>query len=63
MLVGTDPGPTIAATAEVVGAVFDGQALAVRAGTAHGGVLLFEGDDYVGRPVNLAALLSGRTTG
>jgi adenylate cyclase len=54
MLVGTDPGPTIAATAEVL-ARSHGHALAVRAGTAHGGVLLFEGDDYVGRPVNLAA--------
>jgi class 3 adenylate cyclase len=54
MLVGTDPGPTIAATAEVVARI-DGQALTVRAGTAHGGVLLFEGDDYAGRPVNLAA--------
>ncbi len=54
MLVGVDPGPTIAATAEVI-ARGDGQVLAVRAGTAHGGVLLFEGDDYVGRPVNLAA--------
>jgi len=54
MLVGTDPGPTISAAGEVV-ARLDGQPLAVRAGTAHGGVLLFEGDDYIGRPVNLAA--------
>jgi class 3 adenylate cyclase len=32
--------------------------LPVRAGIASGECLLFEGDDYIGRPVNLAARLS-----
>ncbi len=54
MLVGADIGPIVAATAELL-ARFDGHTLTLRAGAAHGGVLLFEGDDYVGRPVNLAA--------
>jgi adenylate cyclase len=31
--------------------------LAVRVGVAHGAVIMFEGDDYVGAPVNLAARL------
>jgi class 3 adenylate cyclase len=31
----------------------------VRAGVAGGDVLLVEGDDYLGRPVNLAARLCG----
>lgn len=54
MLVGTDIGPIVAASAELL-ARFAGHTLALRAGAAHGGVLLFEGDDYIGRPVNLAA--------
>lgn len=31
--------------------------LALRAGAAGGDVMIFEGDDYIGRPVNLAAKL------
>jgi len=54
MLVGDDIGPIIAATGELL-ARYAGETLALRAGAAHGGVLLFEGDDYIGRPVNLAA--------
>ena len=34
-----------------------GCALPLRAGLAAGRVILFEGDDYIGRPVNLAARL------
>jgi len=56
MLVGVEPGPTIAVAAELIGR-YDGHTLAVRGGVAHGQVLLFEGDDYIGRPVNLAARL------
>jgi len=35
-----------------------GIALPLRTGAAHGEVILFEGDDYIGGPVNLAARLS-----
>jgi adenylate cyclase len=56
MLVAIDIGPAIAAGAELV-ARFDRQPLVLRGGVAHGQALLFEGDDYVGRPVNLAARL------
>jgi adenylate cyclase len=56
MLVGVDVGPTIAAGAELI-ARYRGQALALRGGIAHGSVLLFDGDDYIGRPANLAARL------
>jgi len=54
MLVGVDVGPAIAAAAELI-ARYDDQHLALRGGIAHGSVLLFEGDDYIGRPANLAA--------
>lgn len=54
MLVGNDIGPVIALAAELVARYADKE-LPMRAGVAHGGVLLFEGDDYIGRPVNLAA--------
>jgi len=56
MLVGVEIGPAIAAAAELVGR-YDSQSLALRGGVAHGHALLFEGDDYIGRPVNLAARL------
>jgi adenylate cyclase len=56
MLVGVEVGPTIAAAAELV-ARYDSQSLVLRGGVAHGRALLFEGDDYIGRPVNLAARL------
>ena len=56
MLVGTDPGPMIATMAELVSR-FDCAGIETHAGLAAGPVLLFEGDDYIGRPVNLAARL------
>lgn len=56
MLVGVDVGPTIAAGAELIGR-YRGHTLALRGGIAHGSVLLFDGDDYIGRPANLAARL------
>jgi adenylate cyclase len=56
MLVGVDVGPTIATAAELV-ARFEGESFALRGGVAHGEALLFGGNDYVGRPVNLAARL------
>ena len=54
MLVGVEVGPTIAAAGELI-ARHEGNALPLRGGIAHGSVLLFEGDDYIGGPVNLAA--------
>jgi len=56
MLIGVDIGPTIATAAELI-ARFDGRPLALRGGVAHGQVLIIDGDDYIGRPVNLAARL------
>jgi class 3 adenylate cyclase len=56
MLVGVDEGPVIASVAELV-ARTPAQGIDSHAGIASGTVLLFEGDDYVGRPANLAARL------
>ncbi|MEZ5322416.1 MAG: hypothetical protein R2698_10150 [Microthrixaceae bacterium] len=56
MLVGTSAGPVIATVAELF-LRFDSEDIDIHAGIAAGTVLLFEGDDYIGRPVNLAARL------
>lgn len=56
MLVGTDPD-VIAAAAGEMQCRFDGSGIDVHAGVASGPVLLYEGDDYIGKPVNLAARL------
>ena len=56
MLIGTEIGPAIAAAAELI-ARYDANTLALRGGIADGWALLFDGDDYIGRPVNLAARL------
>jgi len=56
MLVGTEPGPVIATVAELL-LRFRDDAFEIHAGVAAGTVLLFEGDDYIGRSVNLAARL------
>lgn len=58
MFVSTEPWHLLAATVELehrVGAA--GVALPIRAGLAGGEVILFDGDDYIGGPVNLAARL------
>lgn len=56
MLVGTEDAPLVASVAELV--LRTARAgLDLHAGVSAGKVLLFEGDDYVGRPVNLAARL------
>lgn len=56
MLVGVEPAHLLCAAVTIVG---DPEtAPPVRGGVAVGGVLVFEGDDYVGRTVNLAARLS-----
>ena len=56
MLVGTSPGPVIAAAGELLLRFVD-ESFDVHGGIAGGTVLLFEGDDYIGRPVNMAARL------
>jgi adenylate cyclase len=61
MLVGTAPGATAAAAAELV-ARFHDTGIDIHVGLAGGEVLLFEGDDYIGRPVNLAARLCDAAT-
>lgn len=56
MLVGVEVPPVIAAALEVESRL-DARAspLAIRAGLSCGDVILFEGDDYIGHAVNLAA--------
>ncbi len=56
MLVGVEPMPAIALGAHLV-AHYRDEDVAVRVGIASGTALLFEGDDYIGEPVNLAAKL------
>ncbi len=56
MLVGVEAGPVIAAAAELQ-LRFADESFAVHGGVAGGTVLLFEGDDYIGRSVNMAARL------
>ena len=56
MLVGTLPSPVIALGAHLIHH-FSATGVQVRVGAASGTALLFEGDDYIGEPVNLAAKL------
>ena len=62
MIVGTAPAPTIAAGAHLIHHFAD-QPTDVRVGLATGVALLFEGDDYIGEPVNLAALAEPEARG
>jgi adenylate cyclase len=57
MFVGVEPTPTVCAMLEVQARIDAESPLAVRTGMARGRVMLFEGDDYVGTAVNLAARL------
>jgi adenylate cyclase len=58
MLVATEPRPLLDAVLRMEQALdMRGCALPLRGGVAAGRVILFEGDDYIGRPVNLAARL------
>jgi adenylate cyclase len=59
MIVAVEPGPLVAAVLEIEAKVDDAttSVLPIRAGLATGAVILFEGDDYIGTPVNLAARL------
>lgn len=56
MVVGTEPSPTIALGGHLIHHFAVGE-IEVRVGIATGIALLFEGDDYIGEPVNLAAKL------
>jgi len=60
MLVGADSESLVASVVAVGELHRRQEGLPVRAGIAEGEVLLLEGDDYVGRPVNLAARLCDR---
>ena len=57
MCVAVDGGP-LAATAVELTARFEDRDLRLRAGLASGSCLLFEADDYIGGPINLAARLT-----
>ncbi len=56
MLVAVEAEPLTEAIVDMEHA-FEDQPLALRAGLSSGPVILFEGDDYIGRAVNLAARL------
>jgi adenylate cyclase len=58
MMVGTEIAPTVVAVVTIKDRMAEqASRLAVRAGIARGQVILHEGDNYVGRAVNLAARL------
>jgi class 3 adenylate cyclase len=58
MMVGTDIAPTVLAVVTIKDRMAEQSSrLAMRAGIARGQVILHEGDNYVGRAVNLAARL------
>ena len=57
MLVGTEPTPTIAWGGHMIDHFANEPEINLRVGLATGAALLFEGDDYIGEPVNLAAKL------
>jgi adenylate cyclase len=58
MFVSVDPTPLVKAVLAIEQELVDvGFPLPLRAGMASGLVILFEGDDYIGMPVNLASRL------
>ena len=57
MLVGTEPTPTISWAGHLINHFATARKVKLRVGLATGEALLFEGDDYIGKPVNLAAKL------
>ncbi len=67
MLVGVEPTPLLAATLEMHWAIECAQTpserFAVRTGISAGEVILLEGDDYIGHPVNVAARLCDQAEG
>ena len=57
MLVGVESEPVVRAVLSIEQRVRKGSRLPLRVGVAAGDVLILEGDDYLGRAVNLAARL------
>ena len=58
MFVSTAREPAVESILHLAGRADEvGVRLPLRAGLAHGPVILFEGDDYIGGPVNMAARL------
>jgi class 3 adenylate cyclase len=67
MLVGVETTPLLAAALELHHAVECGRtpvaSFAIRSGISKGDVILMEGDDYIGHPVNIAARLCDQALG
>ncbi len=57
MLVGVHSKPVCEAVMEL-NELFSGDEFFIHSGICHGSVIIFEGDDYVGRAVNIASRLS-----
>lgn len=57
MLSSADTGAVVAMVVELANRVPESVPLSIRAGLANGAVIMFEGDDYIGRPANVAARL------
>lgn len=57
MLSSADTGAVVAMSIELAERIPDSVPLGIRAGLATGAVIMFEGDDYIGRPANVAARL------
>ncbi|MDE3203478.1 MAG: adenylate/guanylate cyclase domain-containing protein [Acidobacteriota bacterium] len=57
MLSSADSGAVVAMVVELADRIPSVIPLAIRAGLANGPVIMFEGDDYIGRPANVAARL------
>jgi adenylate cyclase len=60
MLSGVDPRSVVACAAEVRDRLHRDGRLALRGGICQGRVIMFEGDDYIGAAVNVAARLCAR---
>lgn len=64
MLVGVDTTPVLAASLEMqFASARSSEAMAVRSAVSCGEVILYEGDDYIGHCVNMAARLSELAVG
>lgn len=57
MLSSADTAAVVALVLELAFRIRSSVPLDIRAGLAHGAVIMFEGDDYIGRPANVASRL------
>ncbi len=57
MLSSADTSAVVAMVVELADRIPESVPLGIRAGLANGAVIMFEGDDYIGRPANVAARL------